>query len=760
MKSVKVPVLITKYADQLFTSRVIDGPEADACGSTMAESFTSVKSFLRKQGMRNPDQYWPRIDRFELHHTNVRVRLFYRDEKRQFPASREIKIPVRYVLGHYVDSSVECFLCDYGIVFHCPAIRELSQMIDEAVRGRAAHIDSRELIAATPPPASELRCVRVRLSEVDDDDGPEFGILESIAQPISKQSRHRTHSLTLYRDSEINRLHDAMGHGCALLVGPPGCGKSAVAYAAALQLQKNQRELAKSEGRPMPRPLVWESSAENLISGMQYLGQWEERLEHVIGELESINGVMLISSLIDLVRLGGASPTDSLAAFLMPYVRRGELRLVAEVTNDELDAVRRLLPGWAECFKVIPIEPLPQDQTREIAQTMLTNASRNYRIDVQDNVAECVVGLFRRFMPYQVPPRGVVQFISDAIDDIRLRRGDSITANELLQRFTKLTGLPESILDDEIILPADQVRSALSASVIGQERAVDLATRVVLRIKAGLCDSTRPVATLLFCGPTGVGKTQLAKSLAAYLFGESESSSPCLMRLDMSEYSGWDAMDRLLIGADGDVADWIGKLRARPMSLLLLDEFEKASPEVHDGFLSALDEGRITDRYGRTTTLCGSIVILTSNVGSKSSAAVGFGSGDSRATMRSIEQEFRVEFLNRIDEVVLFEPLSQSDIERVVEKELQSLQRREALKRNQIRLNWDQRVVKQIASIGFDPLLGARPLQRAIEREIVAKIARYLLSEVDQTCDSHREIDLSQWIASGQAESSDRDSIG
>jgi ATP-dependent Clp protease ATP-binding subunit ClpC len=264
-------------------------------------------------------------------------------------------------------------------------------------------------------------------------------------------------------------------------------------------------------------------------------------------------------------------------------------------------------------------------------------------------------------------------------------------------------------------------------AVIGQPRAVSAAGNVVLRLKAGLCDPLRPVATMLFCGPTGVGKTQLARSLADYLFGKTNASQPNIIRLDMSEYAQWDAVDRFLIAPGGEVAPWISQLRAKPMSVVLLDEFEKSSPEVHDCLLSALDEGRMTDRFGRTTTLCGSIVIMTSNVGSKSSASVGFGGEDNGALQRAIQQEFRPEFLNRLDEVVAFDALSPLAIEEIVRKELRELEQRETLRMRRVELQWDESVVKRLAAIGFDPLLGARPLQRAIEREVVSKIARRLL---------------------------------
>ncbi len=591
MTSVKVPVLISKYADDLYTSRVVDGPEADACGTTAAESFGAVRDFLRKQGLREPDQYWPKIDSYQLCSTSVRVRLFYRDGKRQFPASREMKLPVRYVLGHYVDKSVECFLGDFDMVFHCPAMRELPQLIEQAVRAAASQISSRELMAATPPPESELRIVRVRLKEASVRFDLELTeTLSVVADPVLQRKRKRKSTPAKHRDAEVNRLLASISDASMLLVGPAGCGKTTVARLAAGRHQAAARESAIELGSLPPPPLVWQTSAENLIAGMQYLGEWEQRLEQVIAELESISGVLLVSSLIDLVRLGGTQPTDSLAAFLMPYVRRGELRLLAEATPEELDAARRLLPGWAECFQIVRIDPLSHDQTRDIVDTMLADAARNDRIEVDDSAAETATRLFAQFMPYQSPPRGVVQLIGDLIEQTRRdaigssisgspprqdgtglpMAGPCIKTSDIVDRFTRLTGLPEAMLCDSMTLQAEQVRHQLGYSVIGQATAVKSAANVVLRLKAGLCDSRRPVATMLFCGPTGVGKTQLARSLADYLFGrresselfgQRESSEQTLIRLDMSEYANWDAVDRFLIGADGEVAPWIGRLR-------------------------------------------------------------------------------------------------------------------------------------------------------------------------------------------------------
>ncbi len=728
MTSVKVPVLISKYAQDLFMARVINGPGGESCGRTSSEAFDSMRNYLKKLGSSEPDLIWPNIDRYELHRTSVSVRLYYRDGKRQFPASREVKMPVRYTLGHYVDGSVECFLVDYGIDFYCPAIRELQQLIEEAVRGAAAHLASQQLAGATPPIESELREVRVRLHDRKRKiETAEFEALSVVADPVVRRARCEKRTLTKHRGEESSRLLKVMQESSVLLVGPAGCGKSTVIRSTAAAYEIEKRLQAKELGKPTPGPILWISSAENLIAGMQYLGEWEARLEKVIDELESINGILVIESLIDLVRLGGTQPTDSLASFLMPYVRRGEVRLVIETNADELDAARRLLPGWAECFQTLPIELLSVEQTSDLAETMLQNAAKNDRLEVDATAAETATRLFSQFMPYQPPPRGVVELISDVMETAK--KSGAITTTDNVDRFTHRTGLPRAILLDTIPLRAEEVRSALGGSVIGQNVAVEAVANVVLRLKAGLCDPRRPVGVMLFSGPTGVGKTQLAKSLSDYLFGSAGvgSKSP-LVRLDMSEYGGWDAVDRFLIATDGEVAPWLARVRAKPMSVILLDEFEKSSPEVHDCLLSALDEGRISDRFGRTTTLCGSIVIMTSNVGSRSTAPVGFAGKDHGAVRREIEQTFRPEFLNRLDEIVSFDPLPPEIIEKIVEKELASLARRESLESRRVKLIWSEQTVKRLAAIGFDPLLGARPLQRAIEREVTAKIARHLLS--------------------------------
>jgi len=232
---------------------------------------------------------------------------------------------------------------------------------------------------------------------------------------------------------------------------------------------------------------------------------------------------------------------------------------------------------------------------------------------------------------------------------------------------------------------------------------------------------------LLFCGPTGVGKTEMAKALARYLFGAG-SEQDRLVRLDMSEYSGYGAAQRLTMSADGQVSDFLKRMRRQPFAVVLMDEIEKAAAEVHDVLLGMLDEGRLTDRFGRTTTFLSSVIVMTSNIGAERMAAVGFDGSVQPPFERIAMETFRPEFFNRIDGVVSFQPLAEATIFALARRELQGLCNREGLTKSRLRLEWSDAIVAHLASIGFDPRYGARPLLRAVESKVAAPIARWLLA--------------------------------
>ena len=282
-------------------------------------------------------------------------------------------------------------------------------------------------------------------------------------------------------------------------------------------------------------------------------------------------------------------------------------------------------------------------------------------------------------------------------------------------------------MKDDVPLAHGTVLGWLESRLFGQRSACEAAASVVTRFKAGLNDPNRPLGVLLFCGPTGVGKTELAKMLAQYLFGAGKAgASKRLIRLDMSEYSGYGAADRLMMRPDGRPSELVEQVRLQPFALVLLDEIEKASPHVFDVLLSVLDEGRLTDRWGRTTIFRSAVIIMTSNLGTSSSETLGFTS-QSPAYEREVFSAFRPEFFNRIDSVVTFQPLSRETILAITRKELKDLCSREGLVKANIRLTFSHELINHLAEVGFDARLGARPLQRTIEQRVVAPLARFLV---------------------------------
>ncbi|MGH9830976.1 MAG: AAA family ATPase, partial [Blastocatellia bacterium] len=343
-------------------------------------------------------------------------------------------------------------------------------------------------------------------------------------------------------------------------------------------------------------------------------GQWEERVEAVIDQLSEINGTLCVPSLLDLILTGGSDPGSGVAAFLAPYIQNRELTVVAEATPSELEACQRLLPSFTGLFQILAIEPLGKEQSLSVLQRSAENLASAHRLTISTRAADQVYRLFKRFAPYQPMPGPAVAFLTETVDRARAEKLSEVSAATVTVQFIRKTGLPELFLRDEQQLEYQTVVDAFRREVIGQEQPCSVAADLVVTFKAGLNDPARPIGVLLFCGPTGVGKTEMAKSIAQYFFGHGDAPKR-LLRLDMSEYSGAGAADRLFIAPDGGPSDFIKRIRQQPFSVVLLDEIEKADAEVFDALLGALDEGRITDRFGRTATLGSAIIIMTSNIG-------------------------------------------------------------------------------------------------------------------------------------------------
>jgi ATP-dependent Clp protease ATP-binding subunit ClpC len=559
--------------------------------------------------------------------------------------------------------------------------------------------------------------------------------LSLVAEPLGDRAARRQLGAAWEREAlvaeAVRKLHHERGN--LLLVGEPGVGKTTVLAEAVQAVERLHADNIRRQGDTLVSPRIfWLTSAGRLIAGMKYLGQWEERCEAVIDELARLPGVLCVDKLLDLVRTGGSGPTDSLAAFFLPYLQRGELRLAGECTPAELDACRRLLPGFVELFPILNVPPFDRRAALAVLERTAERHARNLRLEVAPGVADRVYHLFRRFTPYQAFPGAAVTFLRDLCErHARSNPGRPLEPAEVVGHFIRRTGLPEWLLRDEEPLDPEVLKQELRGQVLGQEAAVRAAARVVTTFKAGLNDPGRPLGVLLFAGPTGVGKTELARALARTLFGHGERDASRrddrLVRLDMSELAGPDAVERLLGPPDGEPGVLIRRLRQQPFCVVLLDEIEKAGPQVFDVLLGVCDEGRLTDRYGRTTTFRSSVVIMTSNLGAGRGEPFGFGGGGTAPYSDAVREFFRPEFFNRLDAVVTFDPLGPAIIDAITRKELAGIGRREGFQRACLRLRWSEALVAWLAKEGFDARYGARPLQRVLERHVVTPLARYLL---------------------------------
>jgi ATP-dependent Clp protease ATP-binding subunit ClpC len=738
MPTYRYPTLLCQDGAGFWTAVPVE-PQHGAAGfgTRAAQALDQLRDYLTWRCNQGLGFQAPDFSADELVRIPVLLRPEYRAGTRIFPCD-PMSLPVHCVAGRLSSGLLVAAVPLLNVAFYYHDPRELKALVCRCVQQQLQGLEPRALVRLLPPTVVQLEQVVVRVRPKERAFSPDAWVptLSQVAEPLGERAVRRQFAPAWEREAlvreAVRRLEEDRTH--LLLVGEAGVGKTTVLVAAVQEVERRRAAAAEERGEPDRSPRVfWLTSGGRLIAGMKYLGQWEERCATVIDELARLPGVLCVDRLLDLVRLGGAGPVDSLAALFLPYLQRGELRMVAEATPAELDACRRLLPGFSDLFPVLHVPPFDRAGALAVLDRAVEQHGRNLRQEVAPGVSDRIYRLFRRFAPYQPFPGAASAFLRDLCErHARTRRGERLTPEDAVGHFVGRTGLPEWLLRDEVPLDGARLRADLRASVIGQEEAVGAAAQLVQSFKAGLNDPHRPLGVLLLCGPTGVGKTELARTLARVLFGHgtADPTGPRedrLVRLDMSEYAGFDAVDRLVGTAHGEPSLLIRRLRQQPFCVLLFDEIEKASPAIFDVLLGVCDEGRLTDSYGRTTTFRSSVILMTSNLGSERREALGFQTDGAAPYARAVREFFRPEFFNRLDGVVTFEPLNPETVRAIARKELNEIAGREGFRRAGLRLQCSQRLIDLLAHEGFDARYGARPLQRVLESRIVAPLARYLL---------------------------------
>lgn len=677
---------------------LLDDPAYTAQGPDAEGAERALVNLLQEALKENPWMSPCDCEDFQSLVVPVDLRPEYRIGSQLLPQEYSWEFRFPCAVGEIGSGLRMCVVPCLGLQFYFEGERSLRELVGHYVQEKLKGLSPDRLLRYVPAEGLEIRRIRIKKPSLSVEKREKrWKNLEAVAE-LAHQTREKGYG----REDSLKQLIKNLQAGLSVaIIGPASVGKTTLINEAARRTKN-----------------IWRTSAARLIAGMAYLGMWEERCERVVSELGQASGVLAVESLAELIRQGGQDPGGSLAAFLMPYVVDGQLQLLVEASPSEWQACRRLLPGFADLFRVLPLEPMSDIQTTEVLAWVRSGLRIGLDLD------ETLLSLFRRFSPYEALPGGAVRFLR------HLGRGPKaagLTRARLVEAFSKQSSIPEEFLLDEIALDPDELLAQLSARVIGQPDAQQAALRIITAFKAGLQDPGRPLGVLLLCGPTGVGKTELAKTLAEILFADEKR----LIRLDMSEYSGAGAAERLLGSLyDKTPAPWLRELRLKPFSVVLFDEVEKAHPEVFDILMRAFDEGQLCDPWGRVTSLRTSVLLLTSNLGAEQQNSLGLrqleGGGYSQAVLRF----FRPELINRLDAVVSFQPLSSEVVRAVARREISQLEKRPGLRRRQLRLEATERCLDYLARVGYDLRLGARPLQRLIERRLIPELTA-LLSQGD-----------------------------
>ncbi len=478
---------------------------------------------------------------------------------------------------------------------------------------------------------------------------------------------------------------------------------------------------------------VFDASGAELMAGQTYFGQLEERIRKLVAELDAKKHVAWYVSDLSQIAESGTHQGQkaSILDQIMPAITSGRLVILAEATPSGVSRLLQQRPSIRSLLEVFRLEPMGEGEARDLMFAVAALIERESTLKVDPTAPAATMQLAQHYLGANPFPGPALDLLKMSANRALAAGEGKLTAEGVLGTLSQVTGLPRSILDDKERIDLASIRGFFAERVIGQDEAVSAIIDRIAMLKAGLVDPSRPIGVFLFAGPTGSGKTELAKTLAQFLF----ASADRMIRLDMSEFQAPESTTKIL-GERGyqEYSDsLIERVRKQPFSVILLDEFEKAHANVWDLFLQLFDDGRLTDANGRTGDFRHSIIILTSNLGATSHMGMGVGFApvtsaySEEQVMRAAAQTFRPEFVNRIDKIIVFKPLSRALIREILHKELRGVLERRGLRNREWAVEWEPSAIEFLLDKGFTQEMGARPLKRAIDQHLLAPLAATLV---------------------------------
>ena len=630
--------------------------------------------------------------------------------------------------------------------------------------------------------------------------GPEranSAILEQFGRNLTQAARENKLDPVIGRRTEMERVMQVLSRRTKnnpVLIGEPGVGKTAVVEGLAQAIVHGDVPETIKDRQ------IYSLDMGSLVAGSRYRGDFEERLKKVLKEIRTRGDIILfIDEIHTLVGAGAAEGSIDAAQMLKPMLARGELQTIGATTNDEYRKYIEKDAALERRFQPVKVDEPSVEDTIEILKGLRDRYEAHHRVIITDEAIKSAAELADRYVSDRFLPDKAIDLVDEAGARLRIRR---MTAppelRELDERISELRRNKESAIDDQDFEKAAALRDQesklgeerkakeaawkggesdeiaevtdheiaevlamstgipvvrltqtetskllrmedeLHKRVIGQDEAVKALAQSIRRTRSGLKDPNRPGGSFIFAGPTGVGKTELAKALAEFLFGDEDA----LVQLDMSEFSEKHTASRLFGAPPGYVGYDEGgqlteKVRRKPFSVVLFDEVEKAHPDIFNSLLQILEEGRLTDSQGRKVDFKNTVIIMTTNLGTRDinkGVLTGFQSSEHQthdyARMKSkvseeLKQHFRPEFLNRVDDTIVFPPLQKDEIKQIVDLMIAKLAKR--MEAQDMHLQLSDGARELLADLGFDPVLGARPLRRAIQREIEDSLSERIL---------------------------------